>query len=548
MKKTILAALLATASVSTLASGYFVVVPVPNRSATAGNILVTLNSYSLPQGVLGRAYSGFDFNSVLQVRGDPSFNASNVRWSLAGGALPAGLSLSTDGRLSGTPTAASNSSFQVLASYKSKAGQQAYLVFVADVRVSLAGDSTMPAAEQGAQYVYDLNNRLTVSGDPQYTPTQVSWSLAEGALPPGITLNSDGTISGVPSAEGSYPFSVRANYLVRSGVQAYQIVVGAISVSLATATLPDAPAGAAYSHDLKQYLSVEGDAAYVGNGGDVTWSMSSTLPPGLTMSSGGVISGTPTLAGMSTLTVTAGYKAKTSAPTSYALKVTANVKATGGYRAWSDGTFATSCNAYRNPSGAFLYTGDTGTGVYRISLGGTLADVYCDMTTAGGGWTLVGRSASGGTGAFGWNSAQGAISNDAVPYSLGKTAALNPTQLLYGNYAGALLWGAYIYQQSLPSGFPGSWATTVAQVGYPRAIAGGNTVFGMTQVVGGTSRTDAFFLRDNLDLSAIYGLKANGWQTAYRDTGTVGTANSVNNVPIGWGGYINGQQGWIFVR
>jgi hypothetical protein len=85
-------------------------------------------------------------------------------------------------------------------------------------------------------------------------------------------------------------------------------------------------------------------------------------------------------------------------------------------------------------------------------------------------------------------------------------------------------------------------------MGNPTPIAGGNTLFGMTRVVGGTSRTDAFFLRDNLDMSAIYGLKANGWQTGYRDTGTVGGVNSGNNLPIGWGGYINGQQGWIFVR
>jgi hypothetical protein len=170
------------------------------------------------------------------------------------------------------------------------------------------------------------------------------------------------------------------------------------------------------------------------------------------------------------------------------------------------------------------------------------------MTTAGGGWTLVGRSAAGGTGAFGWNSSQGTFTNDAVPYSLGNTAALSPTQALFGNYSGNLTWGGYIYQQTLPAGFPGSWSTAVTLMGRPLPIAGGNTVFGMTQVVGDTSRTDAFFLRDNLDTSAIYGLKSNGWATGYRDTGTVGGVNSGNNVPIGWGGYVNAQQGWMFVR
>ncbi len=106
MKKTVIAALLAAASFSAFASDYFVVVPVPSRSATAGNILVTLNGYTLPTGVVGRAYAGFDFNTVLQVLGDPAYSQSSVRWSVASGALPAGLSLSADGKLSGAPTAA----------------------------------------------------------------------------------------------------------------------------------------------------------------------------------------------------------------------------------------------------------------------------------------------------------------------------------------------------------------------------------------------------------------------------------------------------------
>ena len=64
------------------------------------------------------------------------------------------------------------------------------------------------------------------------------------------------------------------------------------------------------------------------------------------------------------------------------------VLAAEGYRSWNDGTYAENCKSYRNPVKQ-AYTGATGDGVYRILIGTTPVDVYCDMTQDGGGWTLV---------------------------------------------------------------------------------------------------------------------------------------------------------------
>jgi hypothetical protein len=58
--------------------------------------------------------------------------------------------------------------------------------------------------------------------------------------------------------------------------------------------------------------------------------------------------------------------------------------------------------------------------VYSFEIDGEAVDHYCEMVIDGGGWTLVGRSAEGGSSIeFGWFARDGAIEDLSAPYSLG---------------------------------------------------------------------------------------------------------------------------------
>ncbi|KAL9658537.1 hypothetical protein ABK040_006076 [Willaertia magna] len=57
-------------------------------------------------------------------------------------------------------------------------------------------------------------------------------------------------------------------------------------------------------------------------------------------------------------------------------------------RKWSNFEMASSCDQYRNPKEGYVYEGATGDGVYWIKTKTTFK-VWCDMSSNGGGWTLI---------------------------------------------------------------------------------------------------------------------------------------------------------------
>lgn len=99
----------------------------------------------------------------------------------------------------------------------------------------------------------------------------------------------------------------------------------------------------------------------------------------------------------------------------------------GSYRAWADGSLAASCQAYRMGEEGYAYQGATGSGAYRVLLGGVATDVYCDMTTDGGGWTLAIR-AQAGTPVVGYKTVSSFNAVDA-PFLTGATFKLRDADI-----------------------------------------------------------------------------------------------------------------------
>jgi hypothetical protein len=124
-------------------------------------------------------------------------------WSVSGGALPAGLSLSTGGRLGGAPQASGD--FDVGVSVQGSGGSSVEKSFLLTVSpASLAITTTaLPSAAQGEGYAQAL---AAVGGTPPYTWT-LSLARCGPTLPPGLGLDrASGLISGTPSSRGTYGF------------------------------------------------------------------------------------------------------------------------------------------------------------------------------------------------------------------------------------------------------------------------------------------------------------------------------------------------------
>ncbi|RYE23932.1 MAG: T9SS type B sorting domain-containing protein [Sphingobacteriales bacterium] len=262
------------------------------------NPAIVFGSTTLNNAAVGSTYSK-QINAATG--GTPGYT-----YALAvGSSLPAGLALSTGGLIAGTPTTAGNYTFNIAAT--DTRGCSTTTSFNLAVGNTLAlGPATLPDGTVGSAYAQQILPAATSGNAP------ITYSAT--GLPPGLSFNpATRAITGTPTAAGSYTITLTAtdnggNFINRD----YSLVVVG-PLTLAAAPLPNGTINEAYpTQTLAQ--ATGGTAPY-------TYSLSG-LPAGLAFNNTTrQISGTPTVAGVFPLVLTATDAIANTATANYSITV-----------------------------------------------------------------------------------------------------------------------------------------------------------------------------------------------------------------------------------
>lgn len=240
--------------------------------------LAILTGDSLARGTRGTNYF---------VSFDASGGKSPYAFSRNSGSFPSGLSLSSSGNLSGTPSSAGTYTFtiQVTDDNKRTTEKQYTIEIVNPVTIST---TTLNDGVIGETY----NQTISASGGYG----DLTWEVYSGLLPAGLLLDSqNGALSGTPIEE-TYDTFVIAVY-DQEGRIAYQDLTIRIAdtLQIVTTELPNASRDAQYSEAIQVRGGIE----------PFTFEFSGQLPDGLSLNrTTGVVSGVPTSSQFKNFTVT----------------------------------------------------------------------------------------------------------------------------------------------------------------------------------------------------------------------------------------------------
>jgi hypothetical protein len=345
-------------------------------------VTITLNpamTFGTPQGALAAAnvasvYAG----STILVSGGTGTHT----FSIASGALPAGLGISSSGVITGTPTGS--------------AGTSTFTVHVVDQSVSAAsinGTFSISVANPLLAWSSPATGTQSSTVGTVITPIPLSatggngaitYSVKSGTLPQGLQIVGN-QIIGTPTA----PTVVAGNAVSFQATDSstptpatttsatITFIANPVMLAITSASLPSGATGIAYSDQL----------ASTGGTGTIIWSLTagSLTGTGLSLSSTGLLSGTPTIA-ESGLSLT--FQVQDSAINQQQTRTVTLPLTIAGPLTITTGNslpIATPASAYTQPLAA---VGGTGTGyTWSVTSGATgsfsLASLNLSLSAAG---------------------------------------------------------------------------------------------------------------------------------------------------------------------
>lgn len=174
-------------------------------------------------------------NGTVSTAGTQTFVATggtgSYTWSLAGGSLPPGMTLAANGTLSGTPSSAGTYAFSVKVTDANGNTAVETVTFTVSAKpVSITTPSPLPSGMVSVQYPTQV---LSAAGG--FTP--YTFTVSNGSLPGGLSLASNGSISGTPTATGTFQFTVVATDATgQTGSGTLSITIRPFSADLTTSS------------------------------------------------------------------------------------------------------------------------------------------------------------------------------------------------------------------------------------------------------------------------------------------------------------------------
>ena len=252
------------------------------KAFTSAQGVPVITTNTLPKATVGQPYSTtLDASGTKPITWKGSILTTNLPISLQN----IGLNLSSDGRITGTPTQAGTFTIVVTATNsKGSTNKTVKLTIEEGAAAPTIKTSSLPAGKLKTAY----SATLTASG-----ATPITWTKASGTLPGGLALSNGGVISGTPTKEGIFGFTVKAENSKGSATKELSIKVGDTVPVITTTSLPGAIVGKSYSATL----TATGMKT-------IKWTAKG-LPEGLKLSDKGKLSGKPKTQGEYSITVTA---------------------------------------------------------------------------------------------------------------------------------------------------------------------------------------------------------------------------------------------------